>query len=83
MTHPDGTPLRYYEKRQLVQEEQERLRKLHPEMYASEPNTWKQRIERFVLFGGTVLVGWAFSQYVAPQLSQFVAEKVGSLKGEL
>lgn len=77
--HPDGTPLRYYEIRELETRlrEQQRVEREGPNQ------TWWQQGERFAWFVLAALIGIAFSKLGAPALEKYVFPYVqGRLSGQ-
>lgn len=72
--HPDGTPLRYYEIRELEQRvrEQQRVEREGPDQ------TWWQQGERFGWFVLAALIGIAFSKLGAPAIEKYVFPYVQS-----
>jgi len=73
--------LRYFEKRELEWRRRQELGLPEP---GQEPNAWKDRIERFLIFGSTVVVGWGVSKYVMPLVTEYIAGMTGGAgKSEL
>ena len=65
-----GRPLRYFEIRELQKQEKARVKLLMngPE----KPNTWRDRIERFLLFSSAAGISWVVGQYGVPYLKDVV-----------
>jgi hypothetical protein len=73
--------LRYYEKRELERQEAERQRLLHPELQVT--TSWRERAEKFALFGATVVLGLGVSKYVVPLVTEYLGTSGWTERSEL